>query len=701
MFQSLRDKIRGSMALKFSLALSGWIAALMLVGTVFVTRMLMTTQERAIEARGRELGIVLGKATVDRLISNDLMGLNLLVADVVKYPDIVYVIFYNVDGSPLTNARASFNATNGDVRAIIEREKTDDVQKLASTLRHNLNPIEVPVDIQLEGSKLAQIRLAFTRSEILKNAKGVALLLLGTSAAIVLSLSALLYFMVRKMILVPASQAEAIANKIAGGDLTESVRVSTVDEVGNLGRGLNRMIIGLREIVGKVRSTSGSLEAVSAQVAAVSANVAAASKVQFESVEEAASSVNEMHFSLKEIAATVEDLSTTSEQTSSAVIETAASIDEVARIMNDLSSSIEETSTAIEQMFAAVKNIAENIEMLSSAADQTAASANEVNASVREVETNAKQSAELAEAVAADAKHLGMLSIEKTMEGMQRIEEESRRSAEVINRLENRAENIGGILTVIEDITDQTSLLALNAAILAAQAGEHGKGFAVVAAEIRDLANRTAASTQEIGALIQSVQEEAKDAVAVIQKGVDLAAEGTRLARETSSALRKIVERSDQSYAMSRNISKAAEEQSTSIRLVNDSVARITEMAHQIAKAVAEQRSGSEQIAHAAERMREITRFVKSATNEQVKASKSITEAVENMSTRVSLVSRASGELRTGSDLIVKAIERIKSTARENAALAEKLSSAVDVLTQQAAVFKKEIERFTMGKEET
>jgi methyl-accepting chemotaxis protein len=346
-------------------------------------------------------------------------------------------------------------------------------------------------------------------------------------------------------------------------------------------------------------------------------------------------------------------------------------------------------------MSAAVRQTAENVEALTRSADETAASTNEITASVREVEDRAKQSSDLAEAVTADARDLGMPSIEKTIEGMQRIEAESRRSADVINRLGSRAESIGGILTVIEDITDQTGLLALNAAILAAQAGEHGKGFAVVAAQIRELANRTAASTQEISGLIASVQEDTRDAVEVMRNGVIMAEVGTRLARETGDALRKILERAGQSREMSHSISRAAAEQTSGMARVNEAVDRINEMAHQISRATGEQRSGSEQIIRAAERMREITRFVRSATAEQVKASRNITAAVETMGTKIGLVNRAASEVRTGSDLIVKAIDRIKSTTRENAELAAKLNSAVEVLTVQAGALHKEIERFS------
>jgi methyl-accepting chemotaxis protein len=101
-----------------------------------------------------------------------------------------------------------------------------------------------------------------------------------------------------------------------------------------------------------------------------------------------------------------------------------------------------------------------------------------------------------------------MASIGKAIDGMKEIKASVENTAGYIRKLGGRSEEIGQILNVIDEITDQTTLLALNAAILAAQAGEHGKGFSVVADEIKNLAERTSVSTQEIGELIQSVQQE-------------------------------------------------------------------------------------------------------------------------------------------------------------------------------------------------
>jgi methyl-accepting chemotaxis protein len=698
MKSSIGGRIRASMGLKFMTALTGVISVFMVLGTFFIARMLTAGEYRALETRGQEMGKFLGKAAAEPLLHQDLIALDGLVAEAVQSQDALYTYVVDVSNTIMNTTSVSVNRAHPDMMDLLDREKTSNLAALIATVKKRLDPLEVAADIQIGSTRLGAVKMGFSRAGVRQNARRIVWALAGISVMIIGALALTIYVMVRKMILLPTQEAVAVASNIAAGDLSHSVRVRTVDELGMLGEGLNGMVTGLKGMIENVRGAARKTESVWGEVKKISMEIARGSNIQAESVEEAASSVNEMHFSLQEIAGSVDDLSLTSEQTTSSVIEMAASVGEVARTMTELSSSIEETSTAITELSAAVRQIAENVEVLSSTADETAASAAEISASVKEVEANAKASTALAEAVAEDAQNLGMRSIEKTIEGMGRIEATARRTADVVNRLGERAENIGGILTVIEDITDQTGLLALNAAILAAQAGEHGKGFAVVAAEIRELANRTAKSTQEIGKLIASVQEESREAVGVMREEAGMVEEGSRLAQDAGEALKKILERADRSRDMSRSINKAAAEQARGIKQVSEAVGKINEMTHQIARAANEQKQGSGQIARAAEKMRELTRFVKTSTDEQAKGSKSITAAVENMNAKTGLVNRAAGEVRSGSEMIVKAIDRIKEIAKANARQVAGLDGAMDVLFKQSETVKKEIEKFRTDK---
>ena len=690
----LYNRIQAHMGMKFMTVLTLVISVLMVLGTFFVARMMADSQYHALETRGREMGQLLGKAGTDALIHRDIIALDGLIAETVKSEDMLYAYMLDESNTILNNSYVSFNRTHPEVKELLAKETIDDVAALTAKARAKLNPVEVQVDIKIGNTRIGAVRMGFSRAGVQREARTIIWMLLGTSVVIIAVLALMIFVMVRTMIVTPSQEAVAVASNIGAGDLSHRVRVRSMDELGAIGRGLNRMIIGLKGMIESVQVAARNTERVWREVKGTSLQITEGSKIQTESVEEASSSVNEMHFSLKEIAGNVEDLYKTSEQTSSSVIEMSASIDEVARTMSELSSSIEDTSTAITQMSAAIRQIAEHVEVLSASAEDTAASATEISASVKEVESNARESAALAEAVASDAQQLGMRSIEKTIDGMTRIESTALRTAEVVNRLGERAENVGTILTVIEDITDQTSLLALNAAILAAQAGEHGKGFAVVAAEIRELANRTAASTQEIGTLIASVQEESREAVEVMQEEISMVEDGARLARDAGEALKKILERADQSRNMSRSISKAAAEQARGIRQVSDAVAKINEMTHQIARAANEQKTGSEQIMRTSEKMRELTHFAKASTDEQARGGKGITSAVENITGRIRMVNRAAGEVQAGSDLVVKAIERIKDIAKSNAELAAGLNVAMDVMVTQSETLNKEISKF-------
>lgn len=682
------------MAVQFMLALAAVISVLMVLGTVFVEQMLIEGQYRDLKVRGRELGLFLGKAGSEALVRKDLVALDGIVAEAVTLQDVLYVYIADEANQVVTNQLVSFNRTQPVMQAFFAGETSSDVAAKAARVRKSMDVLELQVPIRTGTARIGTVFLGFSKAVIKENAWNVVWLLLSTSVAIVIALSALVYWMVRRMIVGPTSEAGVIASNIAAGDLTQSVRVRSVDEVGMLGRGLNRMIVGLKGMLGNVREAARNMESIWSEVKTTSQEITSGSRSQSESVEEAASSVNEMHYALKEIAGNVDDLHTTSERTSSSVIEMAASVAEVAKTMAELSISIEETSTAITEMSTAIRQVAENVESLSSAAEQTSASSTQISASVKEVEAAARQSAALAEAVASDAQDLGMRAIDKTIEGMGKIEANARHSADVVNRLGERAESIGSILTVIEDITDQTGLLALNAAIIAAQAGEHGKGFAVVASEIRELANRTAASTKEIGTLIAAVQEETRQAVEAMQEGTGIVQDGVRLAGDAGEALRKILDRAGTARDMSRSIDRAAAEQSRGMRQVSEAVQQINMMAHQFARAANEQKAGSEQITRAAEKMREITRFVKNSTHEQAQAGKDISAAMEEMSAKIGMVNRATGEVQAGSDLIVKAIDRIKEIAKANLDMAAGLNVAMDVMSKQSNTLTKEIEKF-------
>src|SRR5205823_2264464 len=198
---------------------------------------------------------------------------------------------------------------------------------------------------------------------------------------------------------------------------------------------------------------------------------------------------------------------------------------------------------------------------------------------------------------------LGAQAISHTIEGINKIKGSSEETVKIISNLGSKIGEIGNILNVIDDVAEQTNLLALNAAIIAAQAGEHGRGFAVVADEIKDLAERTGASTKEIAELIRAVQEESRNAVAAIARGERSVEAGVQLSQAAEGALSEIVTSAGKATEMVKAIAMATVEQSKGSKVVADAVDRIARTVQQVAAATAEQARGSEQIMRSTERM--------------------------------------------------------------------------------------------------
>jgi methyl-accepting chemotaxis protein len=287
-----------------------------------------------------------------------------------------------------------------------------------------------------------------------------------------------------------------------------------------------------------------------------------------------------------------------------------------------------------------------------------------------------------------------MKAIEKPLAGMERIMKSVEATGQIINRLGERSQQIEKILTVIDDVTDQTTLLALNAAIIAAQAGEHGKGFAVVADEIKDLAERTAASTKEIAQMIASIQNEVGESVTAIKEGSKSAIEGMQLSKEAKDALNKILEGADKSAQMTLEIKRTTQEQTKGASQVNELVQTTTQMVKDIARSTQEQRKGSEQIMEAVERMRDVARQVQQSIIEQTKGSRQINGTVENVNQKVQSIARATKEQQAGSEQIVNAVEKIRDITQQNIDLSSAVNEAVNNLVKQANLLKEEVKRF-------
>ncbi len=222
----------------------------------------------------------------------------------------------------------------------------------------------------------------------------------------------------------------------------------------------------------------------------------------------------------------------------------------------------------------------QNAERLQAEVEQVAAAVNQMSSTVQNVAQNAQASAE--QTRDANKQSVAALDIvNATIGDVQQLAEEVGRAAGVIQALEGNTQEIGGVLEVIRTIAEQTNLLALNAAIEAARAGEQGRGFAVVADEVRTLANRTQRSTEEIHSMIERLQKAARDAVAVMQSGREHAEQGVSKSQDAGRSLQSIRTSVESVSAMSLHIAEAAREQASVTEEINQRVHSVSQVAQQ------------------------------------------------------------------------------------------------------------------------
>ncbi len=330
----------------------------------------------------------------------------------------------------------------------------------------------------------------------------------------------------------------------------------------------------------------------------------------------------------------------------------------VAENSQGLSSMVNETASSVHQMSQSMGRMASGVNTLSGEAQNTVSSTTEMGFSIREVESHAKRSNALSEQVEKDAEQ-GVSLVQESLKSVGSIQKTVHEAAARMQRLAAKTQEIGEVLEVINTINEKTNVLALNAAIISSQAGEHGKGFAVVSNEIRALSEQTASSSREIEQMIESVQEQVAETVSMIQSIPIQVDAGMELSQKSGEALSQILKSAASSRGMTLKIEQATREQVGTTELVTRAFSTVNEMIHDITRSIKDQSDGSRLMAEGNERMRQLTDEVAKANILQARDFQTVRQGVHQVAEMVETLFREAEQRKRESERIIEGIDSL------------------------------------------
>lgn len=386
----------------------------------------------------------------------------------------------------------------------------------------------------------------------------------------------------------PVVELAEISSQVAKGNLTGSFNVNTDDEIGDLSQAFSFMLVNLRGLVQKIEFNAGRVARTSHTLALVSDEVAQASQ---------------------QISTVVVAVAEGNIQQTEQVQETLRMTGQLINILNEAVDASREQKDTVSKAAVTVRKMGESVDKIA---------------------RNTQVVADVARKTAETASKGGQ-AVEDTINGMEKIKTTVWDSADQLRALGDKSQHVGEIVTVINAIADQTNLLALNAAIEAARAGEQGKGFAVVADEVRKLAEESGKAAQEISRLIESMQAGTADAIKAMEAGTREVDRGTALAAEARVALEAILQGIAQTNEQFRGISSAAEEVTASSSEVNSSIFRITGITEDNLNRIEGMIRGGASVQQAIKIIANVSRETSSGTQQAAAATQTMTASTEEI----------------------------------------------------------------------
>jgi len=486
----------------------------------------------------------------------------------------------------------------------------------------------------------ALVALAGDRYQKLLAARTTSYIALGGGIAIAIILVGLMYGWLRTIVLRGIGRCVEIFETMGSGDLSQRINWHGHDLLGRLGQAIDQFADQMSGIIRRIQRASLTVQTRSEQSSHIALQVDSRVKEELAALSQALQYSNDLAGAAGTVADNAEAVARRVSDISSAVAEMTASIQEMDQNLLNLATVVEQAVANTQEMSASIVQVAGN-------ADRVRSESNVTDQQVREGRNE----------VLALSKGMGSISdtVADVVTEMQSLDGASRQ--------------IGEILGLIEEIADQTNLLALNAAIEAARAGEHGRGFAVVADEVRKLAENSASSTKQIGQLVADIQ------------------------RRTTAVL----DRTARANTLVQNNAESARNVTTMIETISTRVTEVAQLVSEISVATTEQARASEELARASEQMGAMTHEAAATMREQAITSNQILESVSEIENRTAQVARASTEQGGSIKALGTRIEQSSELGEKNSEAIGTMATSADDVQSQASELREMVGQFHTG----
>jgi len=467
--------------------------------------------------------------------------------------------------------------------------------------------------------------------------------LLGSQISVILAAVASLWL--ARFITNPLLEIVNVADKIAReGDLSQRSVTRYNDEVGLMSESFNQLVESLNEMAQVAEEVSRGNLTVEVEPKSAQDGLGNAFKKMISSLRETVSSVA---VNAAELNQSASELSDASIQARTATDQITASMQQMAASSMEQSSIVSSTSNSVDQMASAIEGVARGAQEQSMSVSKATEITDQISEAIRQVAQNANAVSTDSASAAAAAKK-GSQTVEVTLSGMQTIKTKVGVASAKIEEMGKRSQEIGAIVETIEDIASQTNLLALNAAIEAARAGEQGKGFAVVADEVRKLAERSSLATKEIGSLIKGIQNTVADAVQAMEESSSEVNQGVENANQAGKALVDILAATDAVNKQAALASEATTRMEVASQELVTAVDAVSQIVEQNTAATEEMAATSNEVAQSIEHI--------SASTQQNNAEvEGVSGSTEEMSAQIAEVTDAAVSLSN----MAKALDQI------------------------------------------